>query len=114
MPKTVIPITLTRIPSAVPHIALYNASSATTKGQTYRIWMNLRTGAVTCYCPAYSTHCKRKARERGVVQNMSKRFTVCKHILCALDDLDERGEVRAVLDTGFSKLRVEVDASWNL
>lgn len=44
-PKESLPITLTRIPSAVEHIALFNATSATTDGVTYRVWMNLRTGA---------------------------------------------------------------------
>lgn len=63
---------------------------------------------LTCSCPAYGTHCQRKARDRGVLQNLSRRYTLCKHIRRALDELDEAGEVQAVLDTGHARLKVEV------
>jgi len=107
-PKTARPIRLIRIHSAVPHIAMFSATSASVDGVTYRVWMNLQTGACTCSCPAYSTHCQRKARDLGVVQNLSRRYTLCKHCKAALDVLDETGEVVAVLDTGHARLRVEV------
>lgn len=109
MPKPLLPIVLTLLPSPAPHIVNYNASSRHVEGVQRQTHVDLQDGSCACSCPAYGTHYRKKAKEAGVERDIAHKAVLCPHLQAVLSELETQGCIKTVLVTAFSEFPLEVE-----